>query len=312
MGVQQFLQQSGFKVLAMARLSSCEYSITLYLLNCAISGLDKLITTESELAVLTGYTEAEISRAMANLVTRDIVRIHYGDPTQAPRAKSMLIGIQFDMEKWSLDFADKATHNDAIVFPFRRLGHKNFQVVEGTRQEKTEKNGKSETATWQRVVEAFARGRNLDDGELKKAEQSASTLVETYPVDQVIVMILHFGIKIPTLSLLASSWQHYLELFEEEHQKVDLSDARQKHSEMDQTVHETALKVLENREELGLSEDEITVLQILSKHRHPRRQLFWAYQVRTRYPKLAAFFEETAPLMLAVTTSGSVVKRTLE
>ena len=313
MGVQQFLQQSGFKVLAMARLSSCEYSITLYLLNCAISGLDQLITTEAELALLTGYTDNEIDRAMANLVTRNIVRVHYGDPTQTPRAKSMMVGIQFDMEKWSLDFADKATHDDAIVFPFRRLGHKNFQVVEGTRHDKNERtNHKGETATWQRVTEAFARGRVLSDGEIKKAEQAAKTLVETHPVDQVIVMILHFGMKIPTLSLLASSWQHYSELFEEEHQKVDLSDARQKHSEMDQTVQEAATKVLENREELELSEDEITVLQILAKHRHPRRQLFWAYQVRTRYPKLASFFEETAPLMLAVTTSGSVVKRTLE
>ena len=234
MGVQQFLQQSGFKVLAMARLTSCEYSITLYLLNCAISGLDNLITTESELALMTGYTDNEISRAVANLLTRDIIRIHYGDPTQTPRAKSMVIGIQFDMEKWSLDFADKANHKDAIVFPFRRVGHKNFQLVEGSRHEKSDKPGaKAEISTWQRVVEAFSRGRSLDDSEYAKAEQAASTLVETHPVDQVIVMILHFGLKIPTLSLLASSWQHYLELFEEEHQKVDLSNARQKHSEMD-------------------------------------------------------------------------------
>jgi len=313
MGVQQFLQQSGFKVLAMSRLSSCEYSIVLYLLNCAISGLDQLITTETELASLTGHDDAEVGRAMGNLLTRNIIRVHYGDPTQKTRAKSLMIGMQFDLEKWSLDFADKATHDDAIVFPFRRIGHKNFQVVDGSRHDKNDRNSiKGEVATWQRVVEAFARGRNLNNGDLKKAEQAAKTLVETHPVDQVIVMILHFGAKIPTLSLLASSWQHYSELFEEEHQRVDLSDARQKHSELDQSVQDAAAKVLEKREELELSEDEITVLQILIKHRHPRRQLFWAYQVRTRYLKLAGFFDETALLMLAVTTSGSVVKRTLE
>ena len=38
---KRFMKESGFKVLALARLSQCEYSIMLYLLNCAVSGLDQ-------------------------------------------------------------------------------------------------------------------------------------------------------------------------------------------------------------------------------------------------------------------------------
>ena len=58
-----------------------------------------------------------------------------------------------------------------------------------------------------------------------------------------------------------------------------------------------------------LSEEERTVLQILVKHRHPRRQLFWAYQVRTRYPNLGSFFADNVSLMLSVTSAGTVVKK---
>jgi hypothetical protein len=57
-----FVGESGLKVLAMARLSQCEYSVMLHLLNCAASGLDELITTERELSVLIGYDEPRCVR----------------------------------------------------------------------------------------------------------------------------------------------------------------------------------------------------------------------------------------------------------
>lgn len=314
MGIQQFFQQSGCKVLAMARLTECEYSIMLYLMNCAISGLDELITTEAELSVLTGHGEEQTRKALANLVTRDIVKIIYGDLTQRPKMQSICIGVQFDMHKWQLDFEKDVTHQDAIVFPFRRQGITNFQVVDGQRHDRDTKNLNTKSpdaATWERIVDSFARGRELSTDELQKAENSAKTLVDTHPVDQVILLVRHFGMKIPTLSLLASNWQHYLELYENEHQKVDMIDARQKYQELDQKVRDAATTLLEQRQELGYGEEEITVLSILSEHRHPRRQLFWAYQLRSRYPKLSKFFEEMAPMMLPVTSTGSKVKRTL-
>jgi hypothetical protein len=132
-------------------------------------------------------------------------------------------------------------------------------------------------------------------------------LVDTHPVDQILLMLRHFGARIPTLSLLASSWQHYQEIFEDETQKVDMLGARQKHLELDDKVRQQAQALLENNAEL--TEEERTVLNILIRHRHPRRQLFWAYQLRSRYTNLASFFADNVGLMLSVTSSGAVVKR---
>ena len=308
MSVQVFLRESGFKVLAMARLSQCEYSIVLYTLNCAVSGLDQFITTEGELAVLIGYDERTVRDSLDNLAGRFLLRVHYGDLTQTPKAQSMRIGMQWDISRWRLDFDHDVTSQDAIVFPFRRQGKANLQVLDGQRHEHQMPKG-TDAPTWQRVIEAFTGGRNIDAEELPTHEQAARTLVDTHPVDLVLLMIRHFGARIPTLSLLASSWQHYHEVFEEETQKVDLLGARQKHLELDQKVRDTASEHLERKEELELTEEDATVLQILAQHRHPRRQLFWAYQLRSRYPKLAKFFEDLAPIMIPVTSSGSVVKR---
>ena len=158
------------------------------------------------------------------------------------------------------------------------------------------------------MLDSFVQGRSLDDDELEETERASRTLVDTHPVDQILLMLRHFGGRIPTLSLLASSWQHYQEIFEQETQKVDLLEARQKHQEQDTRVREQAQMVLERRDDHDLTEEEVTVLKILIKHRHPRRQLFWAYQARSRYPHLESFFADNAPLMLAVTTHGNVIK----
>src|SRR6476469_212634 len=68
MPFQTFMAESGFKVLAMARLGSCEYSICLYLLNCAVSNMHELITTEKEFASLIGAEDDVLQAAMQSLV----------------------------------------------------------------------------------------------------------------------------------------------------------------------------------------------------------------------------------------------------
>src|SRR5690606_27213219 len=105
-------------------------------------------------------------------------------------------------------------------------GEAALRVMDGQKgQEKRKENG--DDATWDRVVRSFCQGRSLDDHEIEAAEETARILVDTHPVDQVLLMVRHFGHRIPTLSLLASSWQHYQEIFEAETQKVDLMEARQ-------------------------------------------------------------------------------------
>jgi hypothetical protein len=305
--VRQFLKESGFKILALARLSQCEYSVMLYLLNCAVSGLDQIITTESEFASLMGYDEMTVKANLGQLAGKNLIRLHYSDTTR-DEEPSMRLGVQFDMSKWILAYDVEATSRDAVVFPFRRQGQTNLLVVEGHKKDPKSKKHDDSNPTWSRVLESFVQGRSLDDAELDQAEESARILVETHPVDQVLLMIRHFGLRIPTLSLLASSWQHYQDIFEHETQKVDMMGARQKHQEMD-TKLRTQAETLLASEDQGLTEEERGVLNILLRHRHPRRQLFWAYQLRSRYPGLTSFFADNVGLMLSVTSGGTVVKK---
>lgn len=317
MSVQSFYRESGFKLLALAKLSQCEYSVVLYLLNCAVSGLDHIITTENELALALHREPIDIRDAIGNLTSRGMIRVGYGDLTQAPKVQSMRLSMQFDTHKWQHENGDSRTSHDALVFPFRRQGATNLHVLDGHRRDtgrdrERHNHRQAEAHTWQRVLESFIRNRSLDDAELTTSEVAARTLCETHPVDQVILMLRHFGPRIPTLSLLASSWQHFQLLFEEETQKVDMLEARQKHMELDQKVRDFATEYYGRKDDLDLTEEEQAVLQILSSHRHPRRQLFWAWQMRNRYPNLAKFFDETSGLMLSVTGTGTVVRKPTE
>lgn len=307
---RRFMKESGFKVLALARLSQCEYSVMLYLLNCAVSGLDQFITTETELASLIGYDDQTLRATLGELAGKNIIRLHYGD-TNSNDSTSLRVGIQYDMSKWILAYDIDATSRDAVVFPFRRQGQANLLVMDGqkrdTRASLRKGDESKDNHTWQRVLESFIFNRSLDDDELAQAEESAKILVDTHPVDQVLLMLRHFGHRVPTLSLLASSWSHYQEIFETETQKVDMLGARQKHQELDQKLREQASALLETNKDL--TEEERTVLSILLRHRHPRRQLFWAYQLRSRYTNLASFFADNVNLMLSVTSAGTVVKK---
>ena len=181
--------------------------------------------------------------------------------------------------------------------------------MDGQKKDPRAKKGEAaDNPTWRRVLESYMQNRSMDDDEIEQAENAAKILVEVHPVDQVLLMLRHFQQRIPTLSLLASSWQHYQEIFEAETQKVDMLGARQKHQELDQKLRSQGEALLLSSD-AQLSEEERTVLNILIKHRHPRRQLFWAYQLRSRYPNLSGFFADNASLMLSVTSGGTVVKR---
>jgi DNA-binding Lrp family transcriptional regulator len=314
--IQRFLRESGLKVLAVSRMNSCEYSVVMYLLNAAMTGLENLITTENELGSIIGHSPREVRQAIEELEARHIIKSRYGDGSQAPKFQSLSLGIQWDLSRWKLGLKEVPTHHEAVILPFRR-GFPKLSVVEGKRHEDHSDKpvihkAHSDEDTTQRIIDAFSRGRELDEHERKINKQVAEALGAAHPVDQILVMIRHFDHRIPTLSLLASNWDHYVEQYEHEHQKLDLFGQRQKQHELDQKVREAAAHTLERREQLDLSEEELQVLDLLANHRHPRRQLFWAYQMRIRYPKLTGFFTETHSLMLPITQSGTVVKRPTE
>ena len=305
-----FVNNSGLKVLAMTKLGPCEYSIMIYLLNCAASGLNEFITTEREFSSLMGYKENEIRDATATLASKHMIHLKFGEKHhQVAHRQSMRIGFQFDTKEWTLDFESEVDSKDAIVFPFRR--DLNTHLVGLPETSHGHQNAKitKPLATWKRVFREFSSNRELGEKEQKSSEQDAKMLVETHPVDQVLLILKHFKDRIPTLSLLASSWQHYQEVFEAETEKVDFMDARQKHFELDEKLRKAVVECLEEREQLELTKEEVGVLDILFSHRHPRRQLFWAYQARSRYPNLAPFFNENARHMLPVTSNGLIIKK---
>ena len=307
MPFQTFMSESGFKVLAMARLSQCEYSIVLYLLNCAVSGLYDLITTEKELASLIGYQEDQVKEAVEGLVARNIIHVKAHEHQQARGKTSLRIGMQYNIHLWQQTFDKDVDSHDAVVFPYKREGNLHFLPKRDPDLTPTIRHP---LPTWKRIVSAFMDGRDeLSDLEIMNAERDALVLVDTHPVDQCLLMIRHFGTRIPTLSLLASAWQHYQTLFDEETEKVDILEARHKHLEMDHRLRDAIEILLQQKEDLKLSDEEKDMLEVLSNHRHPRRQLFWAYQSRGRYPKLQDFFDHNSFLMLPVTSSGNIFKK---
>ncbi|MEI6399495.1 MAG: hypothetical protein WCO71_12065, partial [Pseudomonadota bacterium] len=58
--IQRFLRESGLKVLAVSNFNSCEYSIVMYMLNNAMTGMENLITTENELAASVGHSPRDV------------------------------------------------------------------------------------------------------------------------------------------------------------------------------------------------------------------------------------------------------------
>ncbi|NRA44724.1 MAG: hypothetical protein HRU09_07195 [Oligoflexales bacterium] len=307
MSMSQFIQGSGFKVLAMARLSPCEYSVILYLMNCAVSGLDQIITTEAELCSLIGYEEEEIRGVIESLAQRNLIRARYKDASHPSVHPSLRLGFQFDMDRWHLSYEEDVTSHDAVVYPFVRNHKAQLEVIPESKEQGQEATQGAQT--WQRVLDSFLDKRSLDDNEIEENVTSAKILVETHPVDQVLLLLRHFKSRIFSLSLLASNWDHFQELYEEETQKVDLMDARKKHQELDDKLKESSKNWLENAEKHKLNLAEINILKLLIRHRHPRRQLFWAYQARSRYVNLEIFFEENSSLMLAITSSGAILKK---
>lgn len=310
MAFRSFINESGLKVLAMARLGQCEYGIMLYLLNASASGLEELVTNRKELSSLIGYDESTLVEGIQSLQEKSLIIAKYCEKNQQHLDRqSIRISVQWDITRWKLGFEEGVTANDAVVFPFRQ--GKNLQLVSdpGEKLGTNAANISKSLPTWQRIYNSFIDGRELDKKQIEKATQQSKMLVQTHPVDQVLLMLRHFGHRIPTLSLLASSWQHYQDLFEQETQKVDLMDARQKHVEQDSKLREEVESLLEKKEQLGLTEEEIEVLEIIFNHSHPRRQLFWAYQARGRYANLKEFFRENSKKMLPVSSSGAVIKK---
>ena len=297
MQLSKFVKDAGFKILALSRLSSPEYGIVLYMINCSASGMDEISTTYAEIASLMGYSEDRLREALQALSKKNMISVN-----SSVGSKSLKVRFEFDVHKWRIEHGPRLSAHEALVFPFMP------KKVEGVRGGSS-KQASLESEPWQIVLNEYVRHLNPVSVDVLTEEKAARLLINTHPVGQVVLMLKHFGNRIKSLSLLASSWQHYQELFESETQKVDFEDARKKHLALDEQLRGLAQEFLSKSDEKSLSEEEVAVLKVIVYHQHPRRQLYWAYQLQERYPNLGRFFADHQGLMLSITSHGTVVKK---
>jgi hypothetical protein len=300
MQLNKFTKDAGFKILALSGLSSPQYAIVLYLINCSASGMDEIITTHSEFASLMGYEEERTREALLSLLDKNMIRLQ---PSEASK-NSIKISFEFEVSHWMIGPTQNLSPRDAVVFPFMSQKATNEKPIIH------KQSVNSKLPAWETILNEYTQEQDSNSIDLPTEAKAAHLLADTHPIEQVSLILKHFRKRIKSLSLLASSWQHFQELFESETQKVDLDDARKKHHQLDEQLRKYALKHLDKAPDFNLTEDEIAVLKIIAYHQHPRRQLFWAYQVHERYPNLSTFFVDNADLMLSITTHGTLIKKT--
>ena len=134
MDFQTFVREAGLKVLAVAHLDQCQYSVVMYLLNCAVSGLDQFVTNEAELASLIGYNEETVREALQGLATRQFVKLHYGDAGDGQNGnQSLRIGMHFNIRDWDVAMSNAGgSSHDAVRFMTYYMvhdGHHRGQIL---------------------------------------------------------------------------------------------------------------------------------------------------------------------------------------
>ncbi len=299
MQLNKFMKDAGFKILALSGLSSPQYAIVLYMINCAASGMDEIQTTHSEFSSLMGYNEDRLREALISLAEKNIIRLLPGENSM----NSIKISFEFDIHNWNIRQTQNLTPRDALVFPFlSQKGRRDKPILQKLHES-------SQAEAWETILNAYLEEQDSELVDLPTETKAAHLLSETHPLSQVTIIIKHFGKRIKSLNLLASSWQHFQELFENETQKVDFEDARKKHHLLDEQLRTYAKEHLDMAHQNNLSEEEVAVLKVIVYHQHPRRQLYWAYQFHERYPQLQKFFTENANLMLSITTHGTHIKK---
>jgi hypothetical protein len=302
--INQFINQSGLKLLAIANLSQCEYSLVLYLLNCTASGFKQIISTENELSVLLNQEEKDIEKALDSLVSQQIVKSKQTSPKNLKSSNfSLSLSVELDMSKWNLASATKDSPHEALILPLARYDKTHLELI------KTSKDHEKIKRKIDLVTKAFYGEKKIPKKEQQETERAVRVLVKNYPVDYILLLLKHFQGQIKNLSLLASSWEHFQTLYDKEAHQVDFISAKSKHDSEDENLKKIAKKWLKEHKKHKLTDEEIDVLQVIAHHQYPRRQLFWAYRLKDKYTNLEEFFAINHTKMLPITSSGVIVKK---
>jgi len=353
MSLQTFVDKGGFKLLAVARLASGSYGLVCYLLNCLAAGVEEVVSSPGELAVLLGISERQARQSLDELETCNIISLaRHGGKTVAARLnldpstwqnlrresaagkrKRTPLGDAHNVrslipqpappipsadgetglravtpeggggngtnsdEGRSVDGGDGLSPGEALVFPTgQREGVRGGRSGAGASD--APKRLPPEEAAVARVLESFSAQKNgaADDD---KERAYASLLCENHPVEQIVALIGAFGKEIPSLGLLAGAWMHYTERFHRlDKEEISLEAYRKKIEAAERKLRSLAAAELKRAQALKvtLSADEELLLRVFMRHEHPRKQLYWALQVQSRYPHLQDFFAATASM----------------
>jgi hypothetical protein len=335
MGLKTFVDKGGFKLLAVSRLSTGGYATVCYLLNCLAAGVEEVVTSYGELSVLLGIPERLIRTSIQELADTNIVL-----RSQSQGAKNMILRLNLDPNMWrnlrketqkkkrpslgdahnvrslrpqkptvgnghqplrevaamEMDPGKGMTPREALVFPSSSF-HK---------RDNSSQDSPSHLLAEQQVLERFSsvRGTSIDR---EKELAYAGLLCENHPLDQILSIIDAFGKEVPSLGLLAGAWLHYSERINHlEKEELSLEAYRRKSETMLRKLRQLAAAELKRAQSLKvtLSAEEELLLRIFMRHEQPRKQLYWALQVRERYPHLKDFFSATQDMALKAPSTG--------
>ncbi len=309
MNLRDFWELGGFKVLAVARLGSCSYSLVLYVLNCFVAGIDEIVSSTGELSILLGVPERQVKLAVEELSESNILSI------TKKHGRTLVLKMNLDPEKWknlrSSPERNKRILGDAknlhSLVPQKNINSKTKPIkVSLSSQEalmfpkkvvskntKLNENDINQNAEIKKILEAFTKHQKISI-DFKKESNFAKLLLENHPTDQIISLIHFFSKEIASLSMLAGAWFHYMNKYREETAEVDdLNAFRRKHEDFDEKIRNLAsfeLKKIQ-RDKKNITADEELLLHILMRHEQPRKQLYWALKAREKYPGLMVFLD---------------------
>ena len=90
--LQVFVDKGGFKLLAVARLGPGSLSLVCYLVNCMAAGVDEVVSSHGELAVLLGVPERAARAALEELESCRILVVTHPSPPSSPARPGLSVG----------------------------------------------------------------------------------------------------------------------------------------------------------------------------------------------------------------------------
>ncbi len=104
--LQVFVDKGGFKLLAVARLGPGSLSLVCYLVNCMAAGVDEVVSSHGELAVLLGIPERAARAALEELESCRILAVTHPSPPSAPArlglsgGKTVALRLNLETSTW--------------------------------------------------------------------------------------------------------------------------------------------------------------------------------------------------------------------